>query len=124
MSSERHQTATRARAADADPDALLTANGSKGRGRGARPAAKNPVGANRPGGLAADDTPSAAGVAHEHARPVPIRMRGGDQGTSEAVVPEVIDDLPQPVPVSRAELAVLEAYLGSAIDALLREFKM
>ena len=35
---------------------------------------------------------------------------------------QVVDDLPRPVPVSRAELDVLEAYLGTAIDALLRAF--
>lgn len=33
----------------------------------------------------------------------------------------VVDDLPRPVPVSRAELDVLEMYLGPALDALLRE---
>ncbi|WP_455960056.1 hypothetical protein [Methylorubrum aminovorans] len=32
----------------------------------------------------------------------------------------VVDDLPRPVPVGRAELDVLEMYLGPALDALLR----
>ena len=34
---------------------------------------------------------------------------------------DVVDDLSRPVQVSRAELEVLEMYLGPAIDALLRE---
>lgn len=33
----------------------------------------------------------------------------------------VADDLPRPVPAGRAELEVLEMYLGPALDALLRE---
>ena len=32
----------------------------------------------------------------------------------------VVDDLPRPVPIARAELDVLETYLGPEIDALLR----
>jgi hypothetical protein len=35
----------------------------------------------------------------------------------------VVDDLPRPVPVGRAELDVLEMYLGPALDALLRAMK-
>ncbi|TXN22885.1 hypothetical protein FV217_09200 [Methylobacterium sp. WL9] len=35
-------------------------------------------------------------------------------------VTDVVDDLPRPVPVGRAELEVLETYLGSALDDLLR----
>ncbi|WP_280137319.1 hypothetical protein [Methylobacterium sp. Leaf100] len=33
---------------------------------------------------------------------------------------QVVDGLPRPVPVGRAELDVLETYLGPEIDALLR----
>jgi hypothetical protein len=32
----------------------------------------------------------------------------------------VVDDLPRPVPIGRAELDVLDTYLGPEIDALLR----
>lgn len=32
-----------------------------------------------------------------------------------------MDDLPRPVPISRAELDVIETYLGTEIDVLLRE---
>ncbi len=32
-----------------------------------------------------------------------------------------MDDLPRPVPIPRAELDVIETYLGAQIDALLRE---
>lgn len=35
----------------------------------------------------------------------------------------VVDDLPRPVPVGRAELEVLEMYLGPALDDLLRALK-
>lgn len=33
----------------------------------------------------------------------------------------VVDDLPRPVPIVRSELAAIEIYIGTAIDALLRE---
>lgn len=33
---------------------------------------------------------------------------------------QVVDDLPRPVPIGRAEIDVLETYLGPEIDALLR----
>lgn len=33
----------------------------------------------------------------------------------------VEDDLPRPVPVSRAEIEVLETYLGAMLDDLMRE---
>jgi len=33
-----------------------------------------------------------------------------------------VDDLPRPIPISRAELDVIETFLGAQIDALLREF--
>lgn len=35
----------------------------------------------------------------------------------------VVDDLPRPVPIGRAELEVLEMYLGPALDELLRTLK-
>lgn len=35
----------------------------------------------------------------------------------------VVDDLPRPIPVGRAELAVLEMYLGAEIDLLLSALK-
>ncbi|GEL44471.1 hypothetical protein MEX01_50620 [Methylorubrum extorquens] len=35
----------------------------------------------------------------------------------------VVDDLPRPLPIGRAELEVLEMYLGSALDGLLRAMK-
>ncbi|WP_455961540.1 hypothetical protein [Methylorubrum aminovorans] len=35
----------------------------------------------------------------------------------------VVDDLPRPVPVGRAELEVLEMYLGPALDDVLRALK-
>lgn len=43
--------------------------------------------------------------------------------TAPAPVFEIIDDLPRPIPVSRAELEVLEMFLGLALDALLREIE-
>jgi hypothetical protein len=35
--------------------------------------------------------------------------------------PQVVNDLPRPVPVTRAELDVIETFLGDAITALLRD---
>jgi hypothetical protein len=56
---------------------------------------------------------------------VPLPTRRGRQAPgrkdgSDAF--RVVDDFPRPVPVSRAELAVIETHLGKALDALLREF--
>ncbi len=40
--------------------------------------------------------------------------------TREVACWQVVDDLARPVPIGRAELDVLETYLGPEIDALLR----
>ena len=35
--------------------------------------------------------------------------------------PQVVTDLPRPVPITRTELDVIETFLGAEIDALLRD---
>ena len=55
------------------------------------------------------------------AEPLINRKRGPASAPSAV---RVVDDLPRPVPVGRAELDVLEMYLGPALNALLRAMKL
>ncbi|CAO4167860.1 hypothetical protein CLBKND_01066 [Methylorubrum aminovorans] len=48
---------------------------------------------------------------------------GPRRGVQELDDRAVVDDLPRPVPVGRAELEVLEMYLGPALDDVLRALK-
>ncbi|WP_261926225.1 hypothetical protein [Methylorubrum sp. GM97] len=50
-------------------------------------------------------------------------MTGPHRGVQKPEEWTVVDDLPRPVPVGRAELEVLEMYLGPALDDLLRALK-
>ncbi|AIQ89417.1 protein of unassigned function [Methylobacterium oryzae CBMB20] len=50
------------------------------------------------------------------------QRKRGRTSRRDPETPRVVDDLPRPVPISRAELEVIEAFLGAQIDALLREF--
>ncbi|MCE4225942.1 hypothetical protein HCU64_19505 [Methylobacterium sp. C25] len=55
---------------------------------------------------------------------VPSPMRRGKRAFAREADGDafrVVDDLSRPVPVGRAELDVLETYLGQALDAILRE---
>ena len=54
----------------------------------------------------------------EHPAVVPA-----DPHKPEAADYSVIDDLPRPVPIGRAELSVLENHLGTQIDEILRQLK-
>lgn len=58
-----------------------------------------------------------------HANQPRAAAPGPRRGVQEPKKRMVVDDLPRPVPVGRAELEVLEMYLGSALDDLLRTLK-
>jgi hypothetical protein len=51
-------------------------------------------------------------------RSAPLR-----DGRGDASAWLVTDDFPHPIPVGAAEIAVLETYLGVALDALFRELQ-
>ncbi len=53
---------------------------------------------------------------------LPRQRKRGRTSRRDPEPPRVVDDLPRPVPILRAELDVIETYLGAQIDALLREF--
>ncbi len=53
---------------------------------------------------------------------LPQQRKRGRLSRRDPEPPRVVDDLPRPVPILRAELDVIETYLGAQIDALLREF--
>ena len=50
-------------------------------------------------------------------RPASARMSAADKEW------QVSDDLPRPTPVGRAEIEVLETYLGAQIDDILRRMR-
>ncbi|MFY9294938.1 MAG: hypothetical protein WAP03_30285 [Methylorubrum rhodinum] len=52
------------------------------------------------------------------AKPLPLGRKRAPASSLRDL--PVVDDLPRPVTVSRAELDVLEAYLGRDLDAILR----
>lgn len=52
---------------------------------------------------------------------LPQQRKRGCTSRRDPEPPWVVDDLPRPVPISRAELDVIETYLGTEIDVLLRE---
>jgi hypothetical protein len=56
--------------------------------------------------------------ATSHAPDAPRRRRV-PTAAATAIEPDVVDDLPETVPVSVSELNVIETYLGSVIDNLL-----
>lgn len=51
--------------------------------------------------------------------PRPRRVRATSGATTDE--PIVVDDLPEAIPVTASELAVIETYLGPLIDRLLAE---
>ena len=55
--------------------------------------------------------------------PIWRSLRSGrrHRADTEADALIVIDDFPRPVPIGRAEIDVLETYLGAALDEILRE---
>ncbi len=53
--------------------------------------------------------------------PLSPQRKRGRMPRREPDPPQVVDDLLRPLPVSRAELDVLETFLGAEIDALLRD---
>ncbi|WP_375454845.1 hypothetical protein [uncultured Methylobacterium sp.] len=55
------------------------------------------------------------------APPDPRLCREKHRRDPVADIVRVIDDLPRPVPVSHAEIDVLETYLGAMLDGLMRE---
>ena len=64
----------------------------------------------------APDSPTALRQEGDH-RPASARENGADKEW------QVSDDLPHPTPVGRAEIEVLETYLGAQIDDILRRMR-
>ena len=66
--------------------------------------------------LKAPDSPTALRREGDH-RPARVRENGADKKW------QVSDDLSRPTPVGRAEIEVLETYLGARIDDMLRRMR-
>lgn len=64
----------------------------------------------------APDSPTALRREGNHG-PASARENGADKDW------QVSDDLPRPTPVGRAEIEVLETYLGAQIDNILRRMR-
>lgn len=52
---------------------------------------------------------------------LPQQRKRGRTSRRDPDPPQVVDDFPRQLPVTRAELDVIETFLGAAIDTLLRD---
>lgn len=102
------------------------------------PPAACTLGASKPARMTSGAVAGAKTSLKSPAAGAPVKGRGAHFGTDvpaplspqrkrgrvsrrEPDPPQVVNDLPRPLPVSRAQLDVLETFLGAEIDALFRD---